>query len=264
MKKQILTATLGVAALAGVANAQAVPFTGGTYSQNFDSLPSTGTGITGSWVNDSTLDGWNLFRSAAPNNRIDAGTGSSNSGQFYSFGAASDGERALGSIASGSSGIQTYTLVLQNNTGAALTQWSLSYDGEQWRDGGQGSFAPTFHTLVFDYLVSNDASDGTLLGGGFSALPALNFTGPVSANATTTGNALDGNLGANRVAGINGGASVVWNPGEFLILRWSDANDAGNDHGLGIDNLTFEAVPSPGALALLGLGGLVAARRRRA
>lgn len=31
----------------------------------------------------------------------------------------------------------------------------------------------------------------------------------------------------------------------------------------GVDNLTFNAIPTPGAAALLGLGGLAAARRRR-
>src|SRR3954470_22594682 len=32
---------------------------GGTYSQNFDTLPTTGTAAA--WANDSTIAGWSLF-----------------------------------------------------------------------------------------------------------------------------------------------------------------------------------------------------------
>ncbi|QQS10040.1 MAG: PEP-CTERM sorting domain-containing protein [Phycisphaerales bacterium] len=39
---------------------------------------------------------------------------------------------------------------------------------------------------------------------------------------------------------------------------------ATNAPGVTVDNIVVEAVPAPGAIALLGLGGLVASRRRRA
>lgn len=258
--KNFVVVVAAVAALAGVANAQGVSFTGTTYTQNFDSLVNTGSP---SWTNDSTLDGWNLFRGAGAATAYTPGTGTSNSGSFYSFGASGSGERALGSLASGTSGTQTYTLVLQNNTGNVLTSWTLDYTGEQWRDGGQGSFAPTLHSLAFDYLVTSTATDAVLLGGGFTLLPALTFTGPISTNTTTVGNALDGNLAVNRVTGINGGANVTWLPGQFLVLRWTDINDAGNDHALALDNMTFDAVPTPGAVVLAGIAGLMGLRNRR-
>jgi len=51
--------------------------------------------------------------------------------------------------------------------------------------------------------------------------------------------------------------------GSTLEIRYSAAQDAGSE-AFGFRNLEITGVPAPGALALLGFGGLVAARRRRA
>jgi hypothetical protein len=59
-----------------------------------------------------------------------------------------------------------------------------------------------------------------------------------------------------------GGASPAQPlPTDFRIFG-SGAGD--NVNQVGWDNISISAVPAPGALALLGLGGLIAARRRRA
>jgi len=51
---------------------------------------------------------------------------------------------------------------------------------------------------------------------------------------------------------------------EFLVLDFSAIGLQGiNDESWGIDNVMVQAVPTPGGLALLGLGGAFAARRRR-
>ena len=46
-----------------------------------------------------------------------------------------------------------------------------------------------------------------------------------------------------------------WQPGEDLWVRWADINDAGNDHGLAIDDVTFsaEAIPEPATITMAGL-----------
>jgi hypothetical protein len=70
----------------------------------------------------------------------------------------------------------------------------------------------------------------------------LNFTGPV---ATATAGALDGNATANRTVFSNVLLpGVVLLPGQEIFLRWVDLNDAGNDHGLAVDDfsLTFTSV----------------------
>ena len=94
---------LATAALLSAMSAQAgisVPSTAFTYTQNFDSLTTATTAST--WTNDTTLVGWNLFiASGAAAPTILGGTGSSTTGSFFSFGAASAPDRALGGLGSG-------------------------------------------------------------------------------------------------------------------------------------------------------------------
>lgn len=277
--RTISVAALALAAtlsLGSAAMAQSVSYTGGSYTQNFDTLATTGT--TNAWANGTTLNGWyavfgpaataNVTRDASTTQTTVyiADTGSSNSGGVHSHGVAGVNaltERALGSVGSGGwEGV--YAVVIQNNTGADIIDFTLTYDGEQWRNGNPSPAAA--HSLVFDYRIMAtlpvavadfDAADTT----NYTAVPALNFTGPLTGG---TAGAVDGNAAANRVAGITANTAAFIPNGSYLILRWWDNNDASNDHGLSIDNINFSAnVPTPGAMGLLGLGGLALLRRRR-
>ena len=120
----------------------AVSFTG-TYSEDFDSLPTTGTSLA--WANDSTIPGWSLFSQPEPGTAIttiDAGTGSSTAGSFYSFGSTDSMERALGGVGSGGTYFGSpasdavagwMALALVNDTSATIDDLYLNYTGEQWR-----------------------------------------------------------------------------------------------------------------------------------
>jgi hypothetical protein len=289
-------ACLALATPAGASVAYSV--NGGMYLQDFDSLPTSGT--SNPWTNDSTLAGWIAVNSlpggTARSGRdigtwnavsiIRAGDGSSNAGAFYSFGTGTSTERALGSIGSGTPGDFAYALVLQNVTGDLLDSFTLKYDGEQWRNGGNADSAR--HMLDFDFAVfaSNplltDIQGGNLagysmyetsvLGDGSTSndkvagtpplgTPGpLDFPGPVG---TTTASALDGNAAANRTPGIMSTQSLAWPNGSYLVLRWWDNNSVGNDHALALDNVMFSATPEPASLSLLLFGGLALLRRRR-
>ena len=237
---------------------------GFSYSQDFDSLSTSTTAVP--WTNDSTLAGWSLFTSTlADAATILGGTGSSSTGSFYSFGSSGSGERALGGTASGggyfgspaSGTVAGYIAVAFTNTsGGALGGFTLGFNGEQWRNGGNTSAQP----MVLEYGVG--ASIGTV--GLWTAPAALSWSSPVIG---ATAAAVDGNA-AGRVAGLSATTTgLSWASGDTLWLRWIERNDTGNDHGLAIDDLSFSvsAVPEPGALPLM-LAGLAAvgfvARRR--
>lgn len=232
-----------------------------TYSQNFDSL-STSTSAS-PWVNNSTLAGWSLVNSigaAVPT--IVGGTGNSNAGSFYSFGASGSSERALGSTASGGSYFGSpasgnpagwIALSLNNASGSVLDSFTVAYDGEQWRNGGNTNT----QSLVLEYGYGASFGDVT----GWTAIST--FSSPV---VGSTAAALDGNS-TGLVSGLGATVETPWAAGTTLWLRWADLNDVGNDHGLAIDNLSFSvsAVPEPSAWALMLAGvatlGFVARRR---
>lgn len=237
---------------------------GFSYTQDFDSLTTSTTAVP--WVNDSTLPGWSLFTSTlADAPTILGGNGSANTGSFYSFGATGSGDRALGGTASGgtyfgspaSGTVAGYIAVaFTNNSGSALDGFTISFNGEQWRNGGNASAQP----MVLEFGLG--ASFGTV--GPWTAPVFLTWNSPV---VGTTAAAVDGNT-AGLVTGLSATVGGLgWAAGDTLWLRWIERNDAGNDHGLAIDDLSFSvsAVPEPGALALM-LAGLAAvgfvARRR--
>ncbi|MBX3426158.1 MAG: hypothetical protein KF688_10800 [Pirellulales bacterium] len=225
-----------------------------TYTQNFNTLASTGTTVA--WTNDTTLDGWYLFNSSnAAITQYTVGTGSSNAGAFYSFGSASAQDRALGGVGSGS--LSGYIAIgLTNDTSATLFSFTVGFDGEQWRNGGNTTAQPMVLQYGFGSTFAG-VTTWTAPGGTFD------WTSPV---ATSTAAAVDGNVAglvANRGGTIN---DIKWKVGETLWIRWIELNDAGNDHGLAIDNFSFSAVPETSSFVLLGMiasGGFATYLRRR-
>ena len=101
-------------------------------TQNFDTLVSTGTGT----LSANTPAGWGFSESGTSANTIyTAGTGSSNTGDTYSFGStAVPGDRALGQLRSGTN-ISILGGTFQNNTGGAITSLAVSDEGRVVLDG---------------------------------------------------------------------------------------------------------------------------------
>jgi hypothetical protein len=145
-----------------------------------------------------------------------------------------------------------------NNTGVTLDNFTLSFTGEQWRDGGNSVSGSVAQSVTFGWKVGAANIQDT----GFTAA-ALGFTSPIF--GATTGAALDGNAAANRVAvGPVTVSGLNWAPGTDLWIRWEDIDHSGNDHGLGIDDLSFSAdVPEPMGLGVLAVGALALAGRGR-
>jgi len=96
-------------------------------------------------------------------------------------------------------------------------------------------------------------------------LSSANFISPITSGGTI-GN---GNLAANRVTSLGASVSgLQWQTGQALWLRWVDTNDKDSDHGLAIDDFSFNAsvsaVPEPQSWLLMGLGLLAFAGVQRA
>src|SRR5258708_4182049 len=115
----------------GVRSQISISVFGNPYTENFNTLAPTGTSST-------VPAGWAFVESGTnANTTYSAGTGSSTTGDTYSFGAAANTERAFGQLRSGS-----VTTILGanylNNTGSTIIALSISYTGEQWRLGALG------------------------------------------------------------------------------------------------------------------------------
>jgi hypothetical protein len=165
---------------------------------------------------------------------VTASTGSSTGGANYNFGSAGSTDRALGSLASGSLQRDTEARFI-NASGSNIVSFSIDYTGEQWRQGGASA--------VNNDLVLQFSTTGTT----FAAMGSqFNFSTPYP---TGTAGALDGNAATNRVTGIGGVffPAVTITNAEVFYLRWVDADNTSNDHGIAVDDLsvtfTFEEAP---------------------
>jgi DNA/RNA endonuclease YhcR with UshA esterase domain len=199
------------------------------YTQDFDSLVITGT--------SSALPyGWAIYETGTnANATYAADSGSSSSGNTYSYGHKNNTNRALGSLASGSL-IPNYGVTARNNTGRVINSLRIKYTVEQWR---LGTATRGFPDSVHAYI----STDATNLGSGtWTELKSLTFTSPV---VSGTAGIMDGNNSANqsKVNATLTGFSL--NPGKLFWLKWSDPNVLSNDDGLAIDNFSMTVPFSP-------------------
>jgi hypothetical protein len=240
---------------------------GSVYAQNFDSLPNPGAntvdtanpvtinGVTYSLANpfglafpaqtpgglgglglSNTMPGW--YGLASLTAKLGASEGDQSTGGLISLGLtnspAASANRALGLLATSSTGPTAFGLRLVNGTGFVLNQMTLSFTGELWRQSAVAK------RLSFGYLIDPAATNG------FSTnltalLPSLDVSFPTSPAATTPV-PVDGTAAPNQVAvSVTGQVITNWPPGTALWLVWSMADATGRGQGLAIDNLTFSA-----------------------
>jgi len=229
MKKLAIT-LVAMVAFASVAAAQCVTLSalGSAATEDFNTLASSGT------TNTVIPAGWYFSETGTnTNTQYRADTGALNSGDTYSYGATATAERAFGTLQSGSL-ISTIGACFTNSTGSAVNTLTISYTGEQWRQGGTARF----DRLDFQYSI--DAT--SLSTGTWTDDNTLDFTAP---NGGATVGAYDGNLAANRtllsdtITGLNiASGSSVW-------IRWTDFNALGADDGLAVDD--FSITPNASA-----------------
>jgi hypothetical protein len=192
-------------------------------SENFDSLEL---------VTSSTVPaGWEFSETgSSANTTYGAGTGSSSTGNTYSFGAAGSTDRALGSVRT--SGVaSTFGTIVTNATGNTITDLLVAFTGEQWRLGALG------RVDQLDFAYSVDAT--SVATGSWSDVDALDFIGPTTAGVT---GALDGNAPENQQIVTHTISGLSLANGSSLWLRWVDFDASGSDDGLAIDNFSITAL----------------------
>jgi fibronectin-binding autotransporter adhesin len=261
----LLRSSVAIMLLGTAAAALASPtysYSGGAYSQNFDTLPSTTAsvntnnpvtigGITytlptaantpfsltdtslgsGGHAIGSGLDGWWSVGLSSNGDKLGAHYGDQSTGGLVSFGAPSGTNRAIGLIGTSSTGITEMGLVLVNNSGATLNQITLSYTGQLWRQNTSA------RTLNFGYYVDT-AGTANLLSAASSATVDNNLK--VSFASGSQNFSGSGPLSANSYSDSIP-LAAAWEPGTSLWLTWQISSAASNGQGLALDNFSFSA-----------------------
>lgn len=281
-----------VAALLGMGQFAdaAISFTGGTYSENFDSLGGS------PWINNTTLPGWYAYISNpaggivyydSPDriwgavssyagavyqnlifDRYGRNIGQSTGRSLLNLGT-SDGalQRSLGSQNSGQDVV--FGVALRNDTGTHIPAASVSFYGEQWQVNATSSNPSMKLDFTYGVFSSFNAALGnpnTLVSDAFTngytdpQGSAFDFAARQFGFTTAP---LDGTAAGNRQL-LSGTLPVNWGPGEYLVLRWFD--DASNSANamLAINDLQVTAIPEPslGAILIIGTGFFILQRRR--
>ena len=199
---------------------------GTAYIQDFNTLASSGT------ANTAVPTGWDFSESGTnANTTYRAGTGSDNTGDTFSFGAASNAERAFGGLRSGTL-VPLVGAQFTNNTGGTITSLQIAYTGEQWRLGQNTAGRPADR---LDFQLSTNAT--SLTTGTWTDHDSLDFSSPVVAG---TVGALNGNVAPNRTALAFTIAGLSIPDGATFWVRWADTDlIPGADDGLSVDDFSL-------------------------
>jgi hypothetical protein len=239
---------------------------GSVYCQNFDSLPDPGSksvdsgnpvtidGITYSLSNPydfafpasasgnhgglglTAMAGWYGLAdpTASVGVRFGASDGDQTTGGQISFGPENGSNRALGLLATSTTGYTAFGLRLINGTGQTLHYLNLQFTSEVWR---QSNLAKT---LEFYYFIDPTATN-SFSTSATAFLPALDVNFPTVA-ADVGGDAVDGTATNHQtVLAVVNQPITNWPSDAALWLVWEMASSTGKSQGLAIDNLSFSA-----------------------
>ena len=262
-------------------SASFVGYSNQVYTQNFDSLPNPGFtsintiggggpitigGITYDLSNpfdfafpiyftNAPVDGLGLSNTMAgwygecdldtTSAQIGATWGDQTTGGILSFGLTNSiplsQNRALGLIATSTSGGVHFGLKLINQTTNNLNYFNLSFVGENWKLGTRPK------EMTFGYTVDAAGNNSQFLAGGVIATATNTYVGSLSFGsncfATATVGPTNGTLPQNQtnISSANVALNTPWTPGSALWLVWSINDAGGSGQGFGIDNLSFSA-----------------------
>jgi len=223
--------------LTSVNTANPVTINGTTYSlaNPLDfAFPASATGPGGLGL--AQMAGW--YGSAALLERFGATSGDQTTGGQLSFGLPGSPNRALGLLATSSTGATAFGAKFINQTTTTLKYINLQVTGEVWRQSNLSKILQCYYFIDLTGAATFPAGPTALL-------PNLNVRFPTVATAVG-GEAVDGTAPANQTnLTVIGGAIADWPPGAALWLVWQMADFAGKAQGLAIDNFSLSASERP-------------------
>ncbi len=221
------------------------------YSTNFDHLDNASS--TNAWTdnqagpaNSSGSPGW-YWQDGGPFFMYDAG-GAGSAGAFsHGLHSSLPGsfDRAMGSFNEPSKPNIAWGIVFQNNSGQAISEVQVSYQGEQWRRAESSADPLNFSFISSPTNITDMVPSQGPLPPGWTAETSLHLDAPLAPGSPPF---FDPSAVANETP-VSGTFAVSVPVGGYLALRWHDGDVVDNDAALGIDDLTvnFTAVPEPSA-----------------
>lgn len=298
MKKTICSVLIAFAAAAQ--GASTFSYNGGTYSQNFNSLPNPGatpvntnnpvtipatggttytfTGATSNAIFDfaAAIDSSGTTSGSTGGLGLSSMSGWSGGGALSAKFGAHEGSQTTGGVVSfgpltGTTSDRSLGLIATSTTGATYfglaiinntgAPISLMSTSFTWEFWKQG--ATNQKTVNFGYTVDNSNALNLISAAG----SAVNLSNSPTETIGTSAGAVDGTNPANQAA-YNSGATTLntaLQPGKTLWLTWQMTNAGSSGQGFGVDNFTFQSVPEPSTVVAMIVGGglLLAAQRLR-
>src|SRR5205085_455861 len=189
-----------------------------------DPILSSGAGGLGI----AQLSGWYGLGSLA--SKFGAQSGDQTTGGQISFGLPNSANRALGLLATSSTGPTAFGAKFINQSGQSLNAISVRLTGQLWR---QSNLAKTLQCFYFIDPTGTADFSGNLT----ASLPALDVSFPANA-AAVGGIAVDGTASVNKTnLSLINQQIADWPAGAALWLVWLMVDAAGKAQGLAIDNL---------------------------
>lgn len=259
MSRRIYLSAAVALLAAGSAFGQA-SFVIGGYSQNFDSMGTSGTAAPTGWRHFTTSFGANntwttsipasgansvatdgVATAATTLTAITSPTANNNNGYNAARTAGTPSDRVLATAPTTVAGA-ILQLQLQNNSALALPtgfQLTINFDTVRFTSVSSANQLPGFQLFV-----SQNGTNWSNVGPNPTIASVPNTVGVTSSSLTY-------NLSSD------------WNIGSSLYFRWVDDNaqETSPDQIIGLNNVSI--VPAPGAALVAGLGLVVAGRRRR-
>jgi hypothetical protein len=246
-----VSAAVLLASIAGV-RGQAISIPGvGTYTQDFNTLP-TSAGVN--WTDNGTLPGWYAQTDTLASPTLPLGIydgGAAVVSGLLSIGNSASTERALG-VRPTSTNYGTVILgaLFQNTSGSPVSIGNVEYSGELWftqatannRDGFQFFYQVATNpiTSLTPFTVNNTATydaNAAVSDAGWTRFTSLDYS---DINGTA-GGALVTPVSRN----IKSFLGITLQPNEYLMLRWRNPNDTAGDAVMGIDDLSVSFTGTP-------------------